>query len=304
MSTIEQLESKLIEAVGARWTGLLAMVAAMLLWPIIEGIGGTLLASMPPLELVWLRYFFHLSFMLLVVSPRRPVALFQTRYPARQAGRSLLMLTMPLCWILAASRIPISVVMAIFWTTPVLAVGGAAILLHERVQPATVILLGMGYCAAIFVLHPVMPHGRGGVLLAIGMSLSFAVYLVGTRWLRREPTQVNLFHSALSVFVVLTFAMPFIWRRPDPSAWGAALVIGLMGYALLWCLDRAVHHATVAVVAPLAFIQPVIETFWFNLAAGGTVSRRALLGLVLMIAVVIASFVMHRTERTDVGLAA
>ena len=75
--------------------------------------------------------------------------------------------------------------------------------------------------------------------------------------------------------MVLTFAMPFIWRRPDPAAWGTALVIGLMGYALLWCLDRAVHHATVAVVAPLAFVQPVIETFWFHIAAGGTVSRCA-----------------------------
>ena len=114
---------------------------------------------MSTLELVWLRYFLHLSFMLLVVSPRRPVALFRTRYPARQAGRSLLMLPMPLCWILAGSRIPISVVMAIFWTTPVLAIAGAAILLRERVQLATVILLGMGYCAAIFVLNPVMPHG-------------------------------------------------------------------------------------------------------------------------------------------------
>ena len=60
---------------------------------------------MSTLELVWLRYFLHLSFMLLVVSPRRPVALFRTRYPARQAGRSLLMLPMPLCWILAGSRI-------------------------------------------------------------------------------------------------------------------------------------------------------------------------------------------------------
>jgi drug/metabolite transporter (DMT)-like permease len=299
MGTVEQLESRLIGAVGERRTGLLAMVAAMLLWPIIEAIGGTLLVAMPPLELVWLRYFFHLSFMLLVVSPRRPVALFRTRYPARQVGRSLLMLTMPWCWILAAGRVPISVVMAIFWTTPVFAVAAAAILLRERVRPSTIVLLGMGYCAAIFVLHPVLPHSRGGVLLALGMSLSFAVYLVGTRWLRREPMQVNLFHSALSVFVVLTFAMPFIWRRPDPAALGTALVIGLLGYALLWCLDRAVHHAAVAVVAPLAFIQPVIETIWFNIAAGGTVSRRALLGLVLMLAVVIASFAMSRNERVD-----
>ena len=297
MSRFGQLESRLVESVGARRTGLLAMAAAMVSWTVIERTGGSILTSVPPLELVWLRYFVHLVFMLLVVSPGRPAALFRTKYPLRQVGRSLLMLGMPLCWILAAARLPMPDVMAIFWTTPVLAVIGASALLRERAAVSNVVLLGLGYLGAILVLHPGLPRGRLGILLAAGMSASFALYLTGTRWLRRESTQVNVFHSALGVFVVLTLVMPFVWRWPAPAAWSRVILIGVLGYVLLWCLDRAVNHATVAVVAPLAFLQPVIEAIWFDGAAGEHATRRGLFGILLVAGVVIVSLVRDRSDR-------
>ena len=300
MNRVEQLESRLLEAVGARRTGLLAMAAAMVGWTVIERVGGGVLPSVPALELIWFRYLVHLSFMLLVLSPGRPAALFRTRYPVRQVGRSLLMLAMPLCWILAAARLPLPDVMAIFWTTPVLAVVGAAMLLRERAAVSNVVLVGLGYLGAILVLHPGLPRGRVGILLAAGMSASFALYLIGTRWLRRESTPVNLFHSALSVFVVLTLVMPFLWRWPTPGALIRLILIGLLGYALLWCIDRALHHTTVAVVAPVVFMQPVIEAIWFDGAAGEHASRRNVLGILLLAGVVVVSLVRQRADRQAV----
>lgn len=300
MNRVEQLESRLLEAVGARRTGLLAMAAAMVGWTVIERVGGSVLHSVPALELIWFRYLVHLSFMLLVLSPGRPAALLRTQYPVRQVGRSLLMLAMPLCWILAAARLPLPDVMAIFWTTPVLAVVGAAMLLRERAAVSNVVLVGLGYLGAILVLHPGLPRGRVGILLAAGMSASFALYLIGTRWLRRESTPVNLFHSALSVFVVLTLVMPFLWRWPTPGALIRLILIGLLGYALLWCIDRALHHTTVAVVAPVVFMQPVIEAIWFDGAAGEHASRRNVLGILLLAGVVVVSLVRQRADRQAV----
>ena len=297
MIRFDRLEFRLVEAIGAWRTGLLAMLAAMAGWTVIERVGGSVLTSVPALELIWLRYLVHLSFMLLVLSRGRPAARFRTNFPARQVGRSLLMLAMPLCWILAAARLPLPAVMTIFWATPILAVVGASLLLRERASVANVVLLALGYLGVIFVLYPGLPRGRFGILLAAGMSASFALYVVGTRWLRRESTPVNLFHSALSVFVVLTVVMPFVWRWPSSGAWGRVILIGLLGYFLLWSIDRAVHHATVAVVAPVMFIQPVIEAIWFDGAAGEHASRRSVLGILLVAGVVAASLVRQRADR-------
>jgi drug/metabolite transporter (DMT)-like permease len=298
---VAALESRLVAAWGPARVALLAMALAMLLWTLIEALGGSVLASMPPLELIWLRYLVHLALMLVFARRGTRSSLIRTAYPFRHIGRSLLMLGMPLSWVLAAQRLPMATLLSIFWTVPLVAVGLAAILLRERASRSTMLILGVGYLGTLAVLHPPPPVSRGGVLLAFGMCGCFALYLVGTRWLRRESTQVNLFHSALSVFVTLTFVMPFIWRWPTRDAVLPVLMIGVLGFVLLWFLDRATHLATVATIAPLAFLQPLVETIWFTLAGGGTIGRSVMLGTVLVVTAMVAA--LRLAPRDDKAVA-
>jgi hypothetical protein len=96
---------------------------------------------------------------------------------------------------------------------------------------------------------------------------------------------VNLFHSALSVFVVLTAVMPFIWQRPPLSAVLPVIAVGLLGYVILFLMDRALHLSTVAVAAPVVFLQPAIEAVWF----GGPLGRAATLGIAMIIGAALLS---------------
>lgn len=284
-------ELALVLRYGANSVAVLAMAVAMLLWIVIEKSGGEVLAAVPPLELVWLRYLVHLALMLVFVAPRQPLQLFRTRYPALQIGRSVLMLGMPLFWIMAAIRMPMPTVMAIFWAVPLIAVVLAAVLMRERPSVVLGALIGLGYLGTLLMLRPGMPPGRGGPVFALAMAGCFALYLVGTRWLRREPTQVNLFHSALSVFVLLTPVMPYVWRWPTPQSLVPILVIGVLGYVVLWCLDRALHLAPVAAVAPVMFVQASIEMLWF----GGIHSASSGLPLagLLLVCVAVIGAAMH-----------
>ncbi len=296
------LEARLVARWGPSRVAVLAMALAMLLWTFIEIVGGVALASMPPLELIWLRYLIHLTLMLLVVGRSDPMRLVRTDYPLRHVGRSLLMLGMPLCWVLAARYLPMPTLLSIFWTVPIIAVLLAAILLRERVPQRTVVPLGVGYLGIVGVLRPSAPHSGIGVLLALGMCGCFALYLVGTRWLRRESTQVNLFHSAFSVFVTLSFVMPFIWRWPSAAAVLPVILIGVLGYVLLWFIDRATHLASVATIAPIAFLQPAVEVLWFTLMGGGVVGRSVTLGAVLVaIAIVITTRMTRNDDKGAVG---
>jgi drug/metabolite transporter (DMT)-like permease len=272
------IESRLATRWGAKRISLAAMACAMLVWAMLEHVGGSAVSTIPPLELVWFRYLVHLAFMLLVVAPWTRRNLIRTRFPAVQIGRSLLMLGMPLCWILAAQRMAPSSLMSILWAAMLLATALAAVVLREKPSPMAQVLLLGGFVGVLLVLHPVIPTGRGGPLFAAGMSTCFALYVVGTRWLRQEPTQVNLFHSALSVFVVLSAVVPFIWQRPPLSAALPIVAVGLLGYVSLLLLDRALHFGTVAEAAPAAFLQPAIEAA----ALGWPFGRSVALGLAII----------------------
>ncbi len=294
-SRLQIAEAHLLERWGATRLAVVAMTIAMLLWPLIEGLGGAVLAAIPALELIWLRYAVHLTLLLIASRTHAGMTLLRTRYPAVQVGRSLLMLGMPVCWLMAAARMPMPTVMAIFWTTPLFAIAGAALFLHERPSLRETALVVAGTAGILLVLNPAAPPGRGGPVLALGMSGCYALYLVATRWLRREPTSVNLFHTALTVFVVLTPVMPFIWRVPPVSIWGTIVLIGALGLVLLFFVDRALHHATVAATAPLGFLQPAAEVVLFGAALGVLPSSLMRVGL-LIVASVVAVCVLRRRE--------
>lgn len=283
---LERVERRLVAKWGSARTAAALMIAAMLVWPTIEGLGGLVMSTVPPLQLVWLRYAVHLGLLLLFGATGSRASLLKTRYPAMQIGRSLLMLGMPVFWLAAAARMPNTTVMAVFWTTPLVAMVGASVLLRERPTLVESVLAVAGFVGTLLVLSPTMPPGLGGPVLAVAMSGCYGLYLVGTRWLRREPTAVNLFYSALPVLLVLTPVMPFVWRWPPVSALPLIALIGALGLVLLFLIDRALHLASVARTAPLGFVQPVSESLVFGAASGVLPGRVAGLGLLLVACVV------------------
>ncbi len=292
---LDRVERQAVERWGASRTAVGLMVCAMLVWPLVEAVGGGLLSTMHPLELIWLRYAVHLALLLLFGATGSRAVLMRTRSVGLQIGRSSLMLGMPVFWLLAGARMPSSTVMGIFWTTPFVAIIGAAVLLRERPTALEAALAVAGFVGILLVLRPAVPHSGWGLLCALVMSGCYGLYLVGTRYLRHEPTVVNLFYSALGVFVALTPLMPFVWRWPAVSTLPAIGAVGVSGLVLLFLLDRALHIATLARTASIGFVQPAAEAFFFGGASLGLASRAASTGLLMILCVVAVSVLQgHR----------
>jgi drug/metabolite transporter (DMT)-like permease len=83
----------------------------------------------------------------------------------------------------------------------------------------------------------------------------FALYNVLTREMRAERTSANLFHTALWVFIALSFVMPSVWHTPSLKAALAMIGIGVWGFVLLLFLDRALAWAPASLVAPFIYTQ-------------------------------------------------
>jgi drug/metabolite transporter (DMT)-like permease len=95
---------------------------------------------------------------------------------------------------------------------------------------------------------------EAGLLLPLGMGFCFALYNVLTREMRTERTSANLFHTALWVFIALSFVMPGL-AYPFPESGVAMIGIGVWGFVLLLFLDRALAWAPASLVAPFIYTQ-------------------------------------------------
>lgn len=289
-----RVERSLVMRLGAGRTAVLAMAIAMVGWVAVEAAGVAVIARIPALQLIWSRYLVHLVFMAAFVIPRVGTGCLRTRHPFIQIGRSLLMLGMPAAWLAAADRLSLSTVMGIFWLTPIVAMVSALIFLRERVTVTQSAVAGVGYAATVAILRPAFPEDILGVLLVGAMLGCFAGYIVLTRWLRRESTETNLFYTALGVFVAMLVFIPSIWQPVPAELWPPIIAIGLLGYLVLHQLDRALHLAPVAFVAPVVFLQPLLEVMVRAGKDPGALILRQWVGFAMLLAV---GFVVLRLAR-------
>jgi drug/metabolite transporter (DMT)-like permease len=275
----------------------LLMMTAMTLWVVVEIVGSVATRDMPIAELVWLRYVFHLLFMLIVLAPRFGIGYLRTRRPWLQLGRSLLMVIMPGSFVLGIRTMSSGEIMSVFWIAPVM-VPWLALAIGERARMPTWAAVVLGWVGAALTYRLASRTFGANVVLPLAMAGSFAIYVVVTRVLdRSEAVLTNLFYTALGVVLVLTPLMAFVWQRPSLTALAASCAVGVIGWFTLWTLDLSLRAAPASWSAPFMFFQVVVTEAVRMLGLHALPRPSQLAGLVLIgAALVIAAWA--RTDRS------
>lgn len=237
--------------------GLLVMVFTFC-WAAVELVGSA--TGVSAYQVVWTRYGIHLALIALLFGPRHGVKLVRTAEPLREVLCSLMMLGMPLCFIWALSRMVPGDALAVFWIAPVLIIISSAAFGEQHAGGRTVIAGLAGLVGALLINRPDLGVLRPAAVLAFGMAICFALYVVEMRTIRRDPVLVKLSHTALWVFVALCFVQPFVWQTPTVRGLAAMATIGALGLVGLFALDSAIEAAPPAIIAPLFYTQLLWET--------------------------------------------
>jgi drug/metabolite transporter (DMT)-like permease len=245
---------------AARRHPALLLMAAMTFWVIVEIIASPAMRAIPVMELVWLRYVFHLLFMVVVLAPRVGLGFVRTGRPGLQIVRALLMVVMPGSFVLASRVMPGEPLMGIFWIAPIVVLIGASAI-GERASPVTWAAVVAGWVVALLLYRPGAWALHWTAIYPAAMGASFALYIVLTRVLdRTDGGLTNLFYSAAGVLLALTPAVPFFWQTPSKRALAIAAVVGVLGFAVLWLLDLALRVWSAPRVAVFLFFQIVAAT--------------------------------------------
>ncbi len=237
--------------------GILMICVVGFLWALMEIVTAYAAMNYSLYQVVWVRYATHLLFMLVVFTPRYGRKLFSTQKLGIQLVRALMMLVMPVSFILAVNYMSVGNILSVFWLAPMMIMGLSMWLLKEKAPWYIWLITIVGLGCVLFLTRPKAPMTTLGIVLALAMGLSFSLYVVMTRLLREESTLTNLFYTAVGVLVPLSFRLPTFWKPLTLQGGLLMAIVGLLGFALLWVLDKATEITSTAVTAPFLYSEMV-----------------------------------------------
>lgn len=275
---------------------ILYMIFASFCFAAVELLGGLLVRAISPYQLVWGRYSVHLLFMVAFLSPRYKTRLIKTSHLKLQILRSLTMVAMPVTFLLATARMPVDNVWSVYWLSPLMMLGLSTLVLHETVGNIRWVAAIIGFVGMLLVYRPNQGILNPASLFALGTGLAISLHLMLSRVLRDDHPLVSLFHTALWVFVVFSFLMPFLWHAPTLSDIVAMVVVGLVGALGLFVLARAGELMPLSVVASFSYAEAIWNLLLRLLLLGVMPGKSELLGTLLITVVIMFLFIYEARQ--------
>ena len=177
--------------------------------------------------LVWARYTVQFLAMLVWLGPSMRLRLFHTDRLQLQVVRGGVLLASSLFFVGALRSLPLANATALNYTTPVLVVLMARLVLGERMTPARVAFVVAGLAGMLLIVRPGSDVFRGASLLALLAALCYATYQIMTRVLYGESPRVLLFYPAVVGAAVMTALAPGLdWPAHMPWQHAVLIVVG------------------------------------------------------------------------------
>lgn len=159
-------------------------------------------------------------------------------------------------WFYGIVLLPMAMVFALEFTTPIWAALLAVLFLGERFTRGRAIAIVFGFTGILIVVQPGIQAVTVGTFVLLGSAMCFASTIAMTKVLTRTE-------SALTVLFYMTlFQAPFAgllvigeWTTPTWTQTGWLCVIGLTGLSAHYCTTSALTIADATVIVPIDFLR-------------------------------------------------
>ena len=239
--------------------GILLMLLFTIVLPFNDAITKILITDYEAGQLLAIRFAF------LVVLLGLPGVFLPAPVILRPVGRGLLMVrglliaTASLFYVSSLAYLPLATTTAISMLFPLIVTALSPFVLGERVGVIRYSMVGVGFIGAMLVVQPSLQGVGRGEMLALGAPRCFSVYVLMTRRMSGQSTQLGqLFWTSIGAFVLLGVLGWQVWRDPDAFGWGMIVLTGLFALVIYMLQIASLSVGEASVIVP------------FNYAALGT----------------------------------
>lgn len=274
--------------------GSLFLILASSIWGGMYVVVKVVVAVIPPLELVWMRYFIALIALVIIGLVTRQNWRIQRRHFGIIFAISLIGYVISIVTQETGTMLSTAQMGAIITsTTPAFMVLFASLILKERLtlkKAISVSLATIGVITIVGIDDINMTSMLGGISLIIA-ALTWALMSVLIKRVPSDYSQIVVTtYATFIAFVVLT---PFVIPRlpqidpndlMDPTIWGGLLYLGIISTSIAFLLwNRGLQMLNASSGGIFFFFQPVVGTLLGWLILGETISITFWIGSILIL---------------------
>lgn len=244
---------------GNRRIGIAMMCGVALCYSILDVAAKYLVASLPVIQVVWLRFFVHAVLGLAALGPVYGSKLYRTQNVRLQLLRGVMLSMMTGLNIWALVYLQLDIIGAIQFSVPILVAVFSALWLGERLDGPRWMAILAGFCGVLLIVRPGSSAFHPAIFLSIGNATLYAWFNILTRRLVASdlPATTQWLSAAVPSVLLAPFALT-LWRMPEGAwTWAAVVSMGLFGAIGHLLAAQAHRYASAAVLSPYMYQQIV-----------------------------------------------
>jgi drug/metabolite transporter (DMT)-like permease len=165
-------------------------------------------------------------------------------------------------WFYAVTVLPLALVFAIEFTTPMWVALFAVLFLGERMTRWRALALICGFLGVLVILRPGLDGFRIEALAVVAAAVFFGIQITTTKVLTATNSTwtimfwMNLMQLPLNLIGNMAIGHS-AWFLPkiDASLWIPVLAIAISGFTAHYCLTNAFRHGDATLVVPIDFLR-------------------------------------------------
>lgn len=182
----------------------------------------------------------------------------KTAHPRMHLTRGLFGVVTMAASFISLIYLPVANAQALSFLAPVLTLPLAAIMLKEKLSPAIIVSVLLGFAGVMLILLNAFEMPGEGAMIGVAAGLTYALLVAFLRvyvkaMTKTEGTATIAFYFAFCGAGVGLATIFFGWTMPDMRLWLMLCGAGLLGGLAHIAATEAVRLAPVSVVAPFDF---------------------------------------------------
>jgi drug/metabolite transporter (DMT)-like permease len=284
-------------------TGILCAVTAMACFAVLDTTNKVLVAGVPLLMILWVRYMFQAIATSAMMLPKRGLAIFNTGHIGLQILRGLLLVACSLLAFISLQRMPVAEFTAIGMLTPLAVTLLARFVMHEHVSPLRWVFVVGGMLGALLIVRPGGSMSPEDAWLPLVMVMAYACFQTLTSHMAKTENPMTLHFYTGLVGAVLASVLVLGWWTTDitPLQWLQLCLVGTMGTLGHYLLILAFAKAPAVTITPFLYSGIAFATFGGWLVFSHVPDRVAVLGMLLIALCGLgAGWLSHREQQRAV----
>jgi drug/metabolite transporter (DMT)-like permease len=269
-----------------RLTGIALVSLCYLLFTLLDGTAKWLVASVPVIVVVWLRFLMHAVFASALLLPLRGISLVRTSHWRWHLLRALMFVLMTGINFWALQYLQLAITSSIMFIVPIITALMAAPLLGEKIDRGRWAAIVAGFAGVLVIVRPGGADFHPAMLLALVNATLYAMFNLMTRHLAAyDRPETIQYLPALGAAILLTPFALVAWEAPSGwLEWTLACLMGALGGLGHYLLAVAHRYAPATAIAPFLYQQVLYYALFGYLVFGDVPAPAVWIGAAIVIA--------------------